>query len=171
MILSEEAIEAGMKAAEDEGWADVLPNDVAAIYLAMRAKEQAAPDDVERVARALCVVSGQDPDGFDPCAICDSDSRPLPLWMAFEEEARAAIDAMGSAALTAVTPDGLLDWLGQHTNLELSWGELGDDLSEAGWRVHRRFGGVNDRDWDLLGVAETPLAALEIARTALGEEG
>ena len=61
----------------------------------------AAPDDafndgqlVERVARALATVDGQDPDGLDASFICDANNRPLPIWMGFEEEARAALKAM-----------------------------------------------------------------------------
>lgn len=48
---------------------------------------------VEAGARGIAVAKGQDPDGFDIMLICDADDNPLPLWMFYEEEARAALKA------------------------------------------------------------------------------
>ena len=59
----------------------------------------------------------------------------------------------------------LLEWLGENVGLELSWGEIDNDPSECAWRVHRRHGGTNDREWDLVAVGKTPLEALTRART------
>jgi hypothetical protein len=45
------------------------------------------------------------------------------------------------------------------TSWELSFGS--DDEEEPGkWRVHRRHGSINDREWTLLAEAETPSAAI-----------
>ena len=76
------------------------PTEACAIVrsLPTAAPSQPLSDDVvERVARALCEDSGEDPDDLDACRICDKDNQPLPLWTAFEEAARAAIAAIPSA--------------------------------------------------------------------------
>lgn len=59
---------------------------------------------------------------------------------------------------------------GQHTNLELSYrhGEEGDDGS---WQVHRVNGGVNDREWTLIGSGATPSDAIRQALATLKAEG
>jgi hypothetical protein len=63
---------------------------------------------------------------------------------------------------------GLLAWLAEHPELELSWGDVGD-VSECLWRVHLRHGGVNDREWRLVDVGHTPTEALTNARNLLKE--
>jgi hypothetical protein len=62
-----------------------------------------------------------------------------------------------------------LAWLGSRTGLELSHG-YGDEAEdcEGLWLVHRVNGGVNDREWTLIGFGETPQDAIEAARAALG---
>jgi hypothetical protein len=59
---------------------------------------------------------------------------------------------------------GEMDWLASNTNLELTWGELGGDMSDCAWRVHRVNGGYNDREWTLIATGETPIAAIKQAR-------
>jgi hypothetical protein len=63
---------------------------------------------------------------------------------------------------------GLLVWLAEHPELELSWGDFGD-VSECLWRVHVRHGGINDREWRLVDVGHTPTEALTNARNLLKE--
>jgi hypothetical protein len=65
---------------------------------------------------------------------------------------------------------GLLAWLAEHPELELSWGDFGD-VSECLWRVHLRHGGVNDREWRLVDVGHTPTEALTNARALLQQGG
>jgi hypothetical protein len=60
--------------------------------------------------------------------------------------------------------EGALDWLAENVGMELSWGEVGNDPSDCAWRVHRRHGGVNDREWTLVAVADSPLEALAASR-------
>jgi hypothetical protein len=62
----------------------------------------------------------------------------------------------------------VLDWLAANPALELSWGEIDNDLSECAWRIHRRFGGINDRDWTLIAIGATPLEALQCAKDVFG---
>lgn len=57
----------------------------------------------------------------------------------------------------------LLKWLGENQNCELSF-DYGDaDEDGKGWCVHRVNGGVNDREWTLIGSGETPEAAIRVA--------
>ena len=63
------------------------------------------------------------------------------------------------------------DWLAENPAMELSWGELDNDPSEVGWRVHRRGGGYNDREWTLVATGETPLKATAAALRAAKERG
>jgi hypothetical protein len=60
-----------------------------------------------------------------------------------------------------------LDWLAENRALELSWGVIDNDLSDCAWRVHRCSGGINDREWSLIAIGETPRAALAKARNEL----
>lgn len=67
----------------------------------------------------------------------------------------------------AVSPsEDLLDWFAEHLNLELSWGAE-DEESDAFWRVHRRNGGVNDREWALVAIGQNPAQAIANARVRL----
>ena len=66
---------------------------------------------------------------------------------------------------------GLWDWMAQNVGLELSW--LANPEEDAVWCIHRRHGGYNDREWDLIATADTPIEALRSARAALisGDRG
>lgn len=59
---------------------------------------------------------------------------------------------------------------GQHTNLELSY-HYSEEGDSDGWQVHRVNGGVNDREWDLIGSGATPADAIDQALAALKAEG
>jgi hypothetical protein len=48
----------------------------------------------EAIARGIALVRGHDPDGFDILLICGPNNEPIPCWMAFEEEADAALAAI-----------------------------------------------------------------------------
>lgn len=63
-------------------------------------------------------------------------------------------------------PEDLLAWFAQNLGLELSWGAE-DEESDAFWRVHRRNGSVNDREWTLVAIGRTPAQAIANARAAL----
>ena len=63
-----------------------------------------------------------------------------------------------------------LSWFGQNVGLELSWGAE-DEESDAFWRVHRRNGSVNDREWTLVAIGRTPAQAIANARAALTSTG
>lgn len=63
-----------------------------------------------------------------------------------------------------------LAWLRDHPFCELDWGCVDED-EDAVWRVHRRSGNKNDREWTLIGTGGTPLAAIEAARAALKGAG
>jgi hypothetical protein len=63
----------------------------------------------------------------------------------------------------------LLDWMAERTNIELFchtpvYGD-DDDLSVE-WRVTQVNGGVNDREWTVIGKGATPAAAIRAALNA-----
>lgn len=59
----------------------------------------------------------------------------------------------------------LLYWLGEQTDLELSFKHSDDDDPLEGlWCVHQVRGSVNDREWHLIASGETPYDALRQAR-------
>lgn len=62
----------------------------------------------------------------------------------------------------------LLMWLAEHRRLELDYG-YDDQFEDMFWRVHEVSGGVNDREWDLIGQGSTPSAALLAAKSFLEE--
>ena len=65
-----------------------------------------------------------------------------------------------------------LEWLGAQPRLSLEFYSpvYGDDDDQSReWRVHRVSGGINDREWEVVGRGETPGAALISARQALQE--
>ncbi|EQB13271.1 hypothetical protein [Sphingobium lactosutens] len=67
-------------------------------------------------------------------------------------------------------PQAAWDWLTSHTTLELTYYRPtyadDDDLDEE-WRVHRRSGSINDREWDLVGKGLSPQLAIEDARRTI----
>lgn len=60
-------------------------------------------------------------------------------------------------------------WLADSSNLSVEFCHA-DDWGDNEWRVHRVNGGVNDREWTVVGRGETPLAAVLNARSALTQE-
>ena len=65
------------------------------------------PKMIEALARAICLSEGQDPDAKNISVFCDHDNRPLPIWMAFEEQAQAALSALPlSPEALGLTKDG-----------------------------------------------------------------
>lgn len=63
-------------------------------------------------------------------------------------------------------PSEAIAWFGQNTRLELSHYSpvyCDDPDQSVEWRVHERRGSINDREWNLLGKGETPLAAIKNA--------
>lgn len=59
-----------------------------------------------------------------------------------------------------------LTWLADHRNLELSF-SYGDEDDDGAWRVHQVNGGINDREWTMIAIGETPASAIEAARNYL----
>lgn len=52
---------------------------------------------VEAVARAICLVHGQDPDEFAPLTeICSAENQPELWWRFYEEDAHAALSAISA---------------------------------------------------------------------------
>jgi hypothetical protein len=75
------------------------------------------------------------------------------------------------AALEDRSAQSDLEWFGTHMNLELffympTYGD-DDDLSEE-WRVTSVNGGINDREWTIIGRGKTPAEALAAARKQKG---
>lgn len=60
-------------------------------------------------------------------------------------------------------------FLNSHQSLELTWGEIDGWEDDCQWRVHKRNGGRNDREWTLLGYGQTVELAISAARTTLQE--
>ena len=81
-------------------------------------------------------------------------------------EAKATIEHLTAQAAA-------LDWFAEQQRLELSYCSptYGDDDDPEEWQVHRRGGSINDREWDLVGAGDTPLAAILAARQAIPNEG
>jgi len=51
--------------------------------------------DIERVARAIAVSYGNDPDEHAPLTVCcTADNKPVAWWFVYEEQARAALSAL-----------------------------------------------------------------------------
>lgn len=86
-----------------------------------------------------------------------------------EELAKRIIAALPSADALREAREAL-DWFGEHKSLGLSFHypvfcEDPDQAEE--WRVEREQGGINDREYVIVGRGQTPLAAIEDARAAL----
>lgn len=55
----------------------------------------------------------------------------------------------------------LLEELAKHPGWEMSMGHKdGDEEGEYGWCVHEIRGGINDREWYLIGFGDTPAMAI-----------
>lgn len=59
-------------------------------------------------------------------------------------------------------------WLAEHPSLELAWGAEPEE--EPAWFVHRVRGGRSDLERELIATGETPLAAVQAARSTLSQE-
>lgn len=70
------------------------------------------------------------------------------------------------AGLFAAPSADKLREFGQHTNLELSY-HYSEEGDNDGWQVHQVNGGVNDREWTLMGSGDTPADAIDQALAAL----
>lgn len=87
----------------------------------------------------------------------------------------AAIDAAraeGVAPVSVGQEASAWAWLAANIGMELSWGDS-DDAEEGEpcvWRVHRRSGGRNDREWDLIATGATPLEAVTQALALTGQQ-
>ena len=89
-----------------------------------------------------------------------------------EDEAKAAaqsdLDARIRNALAApsVVSEDLLAEMAKHPGwcLEMGHKDRSDEDGPYGWCVYNEHGGVNDREWDLIGFGDTPAAALAHAK-------
>lgn len=75
-------------------------------------------------------------------------------------------DALAALSFAPVSGGGGLEALAKHTNWELSY-RYPDEETEGEWQVHRVNGGVNDREWTLIGSGPIPSTALANALAAL----
>jgi hypothetical protein len=83
----------------------------------------------------------------------------------------AAVNAL-PALLDAAEATAALEWFGTQHRLSLDFYSpvYGDDDDQSQeWRVTKESGSINDREWDVIGRGETPLAAITAARAALPE--
>lgn len=106
-----------------------------------------------RAVEAICTIAGVS------CALGASEA---------VEAVRAALQ---SAEARAREAEALWAWLSEQENLSLEYYRpvYGDDDDDAvEWRVHRKIGNINDRDWEMVGAGPTALAAVQAARQALG---
>ena len=91
-------------------------------------------DMIEKVARALCVAAGHDPDGPTCDVYSPSDPHIGEPWAGYRREARAAIAAMreptpamlkaGSGAMLGRAADATLGWQGA---LNVGWQAMVDE--------------------------------------------
>jgi hypothetical protein len=66
--------------------------------------------------------------------------------------------------------DDMVAWLSPQTYLEVTFGEIDGWEDDCQWRVHRRPGGRNDREYILVAYGETLPIALAKARAVLDAE-
>jgi hypothetical protein len=79
-----------------------------------------------------------------------------------------AVDAILS--LPGIAAGEGWQWLADNTSLSLEFGYPRDIEGEPGrWEVHRVTGNINDREWELVGTGDTPLAAVLAARAAISK--
>jgi hypothetical protein len=78
------------------------------------------------------------------------------------------LNSDASPAPAALGEMDLLKRLGENKNFELSFDYHRADEGDDGWCVHRVNGGVNDREWTLIGSGATPEAALAAALVPAG---
>src|SRR5690606_17914394 len=86
------------------------------------------------------------------------------------------VRALKTTPTPAVSTGGggdLTNWLHQQKRLSLEFYSpiYGDDDDQAEeWRVHRQSGGINDREWEIVGRGITPSEALADARSRIRGE-
>lgn len=69
----------------------------------------------------------------------------------------------------AALPVEALEWFGSQRNLELYFHSpvyCDDDDQAEEWRVARKSGSINDREWTVIGNGETPVEAIVAAQRA-----
>jgi hypothetical protein len=155
-VIAAELIAQGF--AHDDAWASTF-----GISEALATAQQGHPELVKLAAELIAAVKPLD--DLPPSIQSMQNIRIIDA----ANKAAAALNATGIALKEVERERDELQWLADNVGLELSWGELGDDLSEAGWRVYRQRGGINDREWDLVAIGSTPSEALHEARKALAE--
>jgi hypothetical protein len=85
-------------------------------------------------------------------------------------DALKAALALAAEAALATDAQAAWAWLEAHRDLQLEWycPVYGDDEDDAHeWRVYRESGSINDREFELVGVGETPMLAVASARLTL----
>ena len=130
---------------------------------AYRAGQAASAERIKALEEALgALANAADNVGI---AFFDSDDMPA------EAEAMQAATLDARAQLREADQSGanLLQWLIEHTDLELSF-RHSDDPDEGVWCVYRRQGSANDREWCLIARGQTPWQALFLARKAIAKE-
>lgn len=147
------------------------------------------PEEVERVCRLLRALATdlECDDEVDAAKTCDEAAALLRSIAGERDEAKRLgeewctkgqmmADAAGSWMARAEAAEAslaevrkALEDFAKHINWELDWGNSDptDESSECVWRVHACNGGRNDREWELLGIGDTPLAAIKSALARL----
>jgi len=83
-----------------------------------------------------------------------------------KQSLEAQIEKLGDLLTARIRElEGAWDWLAKNLNFELDWDEVAE--GEAAWRVHRTSGNRNDREWTLISTGQTPLEAVQAARSVL----
>ncbi len=96
-------------------------------------------------------------------ALFSAPARP-PVKMLVDQEwlsRRVSTDPDGDIEIRPAI--NLLSWLSANQNCELSFDYGNADEDGNGWCVHRVNGGINDREWTLIGSGPTPEAAIVAA--------
>jgi hypothetical protein len=108
----------------------------------------------------------------DEPSSCPNDGSPMwrVTWKEHAEEAyeryEERLEEFAASRARVEVLEAAWAWIAQNVGVELSWGDnANQDEGEAVWRVHRRNGPGNDREWTLLAEGETPLAAVQAALT------
>lgn len=79
-------------------------------------------------------------------------------------------DLIREAARRVEELEGAWAWLTEQINLSLEY-DWPHECEPGEWQVYRENGGVNDREWRLVGSGETALEAVLAARSVLLSEG
>lgn len=147
-------------AGEFDSWPDIM--------LRVRVYRAGQAASAERI-KALEEAMGALANAADNVGIAFFDSDDMPA----ETEAMQAATLDARALLKEAGQSGadLLQWLIDHTALELSFQHSDDDDPlDGAWCVHRQQGSANDREWCLIASGQTPWQALFLARVILLKE-